>query len=424
MPDTDRPGKNSSTAYRQLFRNRHFMALWVGQTISFIGDYFNWLAIPIMVERLTGSTLMVGLSVIASALPALLFGPVAGVLVDRWDRKRTMIAADLIRALLVLICLTVRTADQVWVYYVVGFLMACVSQLFFPAQNAVLPLIVRDKDDLLSANGLMQIVQTAGLLVGPAMAGYVIGLWGEQMAFWVDSATFVLSALAVMTMTVPHAAREEETARQSRVADILAEFWEGVTYLFESRTMVGVLLCRSVVMLGLGAINVLWVPYLQRVFGVGAEGIGLVDSAQGAGMALSGLLLGFLTARFSVRYLISYGLLLIGLLLTGMGLASSFTQIMFLSVGIGLALVPPQSGLVTIMQLAVPDAKRGRVSGAFNAVSTAAGLLSMAAAAGFSELVGLRAVYVIAGALVAVSGLLGFKVLQEPVTVSDSLHSR
>ncbi len=162
----------SKVAYGQLLANRSFLALWLGQMISFIGDYFYWLAVPIMVERLTGSALLVGLSVITTALPMLFLGPVAGVFVDRWDRKRMMITADVLRALLVLPCLLVRTPDQVWIYYVVGFLMSCVSRFFFPAQNAVLPLIVPDKSDLLAANGLMQMVQTVGLLAGPALAGF------------------------------------------------------------------------------------------------------------------------------------------------------------------------------------------------------------------------------------------------------------
>jgi MFS family permease len=140
--------------------------------------------------------------VIASALPMLLLGPVAGVFVDRWDRKRTMIISDLLRALLVLLCLLVRTPDQVWIYYVVAFLMSCVSRFFFPAQNAALPLIVPDKDELLTANGLMQIVQTAGLLIGPALAGFSIGLWGAQVAFLADSATYLISAVAITTMTI------------------------------------------------------------------------------------------------------------------------------------------------------------------------------------------------------------------------------
>jgi len=406
-----RNSQENKIAYGRLFRNRHFMALWLGQTISFIGDYFYWLAIPIMIERLTGSALMVGLSAISNALPMLLLGPVAGVFVDRWDRKRIMIVADLLRALLALLFLTVRTADQVWVYYLVGFGMSCVSRFFFPAQNAALPLIVDDEDDLLAANGLMQIVQTAGLLIGPALAGFTIGLWGEQVAFIFDSLTFLVSAGAILTMTVP---RTVMSAGAATVAAVWAEMREGVAYLFGNQTMVGVLICLSVVQLGIGAINVVWVPYLQRTFGVGAEGLGIVDSAQGAGMVIGGVALGFLTARLSKRALVGWGLVFIGLFLAGMGLAPQFGYIVVLSVGIGVALVPAQSALMTMMQLAVPDLKRGRVGSALNALTTAAGLLSMAAASAFSDVIGLRPIYVIAGLIAVAAGFVGFAVLQEP----------
>ena len=108
----DNPSSGTPLAYGRLFRNRNFVALWLGQMVSFIGDYFNWIAVPIMVERLTGSALMVGLSVISNALPMLFLGPIAGVFVDRWDRKWTMIVSDLLRGLLVLLCLLVRTPGR------------------------------------------------------------------------------------------------------------------------------------------------------------------------------------------------------------------------------------------------------------------------------------------------------------------------
>ena len=249
------------TAYGHLLRNRSFVALWLGQTISFVGDYFYWLAIPIMVERLTGSALQVGLSVIASTLPFLLLGPLAGVFVDRWDRKRTMIISDLLRGLLVLACLLVQTSDQVWIYYTVAFLMSCVSRFFFPAQNAVLPLIVTGEDDLLSANGLMQIVQTAGFLLGPALAGFSIGLWGPQVAFTIDSASFFVSAVGILFMTVPNIRGDKQaTGRQRPVRGQTATVWtemrDGMSYLFGNRTMVGILVCLSVVQLGVGSIHV------------------------------------------------------------------------------------------------------------------------------------------------------------------------
>ncbi len=411
-------GGKRSAAYGRLFRNRSFVALWLGQTISFIGDYFYWLAVPIMVERLTGSAMMVGLSTIFNALPLLLLGPVAGVFVDRWDRKRTMIVADLLRGSLVLLFLTVRTADQVWVYYVVGFLMSCVSRFFFPSQNAILPLIVGDEDDLLAANGLMQIVQTVGLLLGPALAGFAIGLWGEQVAFVFDSITFLVSAGAILTLTVPRTTVGREDVSGRRLSAVGAEMREGVVYLFGNQTLVGILICLAVIQLGIGAINVIWVPYLSRTFKVGAEGLGIVDSAQGGGMVLGGLLLGFLTTRLSKRVLAGWGIVIIGSLFAGMGLAPAFGLVIGLSAAVGVALVPTQSAVMTMMQLAVPDLKRGRVGSALNAMTTAAGLISMAAASSLADLVGLRLIYVIAGLITTAAGFVGLAVLKEPATQS------
>ncbi len=435
---------NRQVAYGRLFRNRSFMALWLGQTISFIGDYFYFLAIPIMVERLTGSALLVGLSVISSALPMLVLGPIAGVFVDRWDRKRTMIVADILRAMLVLLALTVKTPDQVWVYYVVGFLMSCVSRFFFPAQNAALPLVVTDKDDLLAANGLMQIVQTLGLLIGPALAGFSIGIWGEQVAFLVDSGTYLASALAIATMTVPRttSGRQQAEGAGSEISAVWAELREGVTYLFGSRTMVGILLCLAVVQLGIGAINVIWVPFMQRTFGLGPEGLGAVDTAQGLGMALGALVLGFVASRVTKRKLAGWTIIFIGAMIALMGLAPPFSladlfpgagadvamaemtvgqrllhmplALLLYSVLLGVALVPAQSALMTMMQLAVPDLKRGRVGSALNAMTTAAGLVSMAVAAASGEVVELRMIYVAAGAIIGVAGVVGLFVLEEP----------
>ena len=431
------------SAYRRLFRNRSFMALWLGQTISFIGDYFYWLAIPIMVEKLTGSALQVGLSMMASALPVLLLGPVAGVFVDRWDRKRTMIVADLLRALLVLACLAVRTADQVWIYYVVAFAMSCISRFFYPARGAALPLIVTEADDLLAANGLMQIVETVGLLAGPALAGFTIGLWGSGAAFVVDSASFLVSAGAILLMTVPHttAGRQVVQAARGSVGAVWGEMRVGLSALFGSRTMVGILLCLSVVQLGMGAVNVIWVPYMQRTFGLGPEGLGAVDTAQGIGMALGGLMLGMVVARMSKRNMASWGIILLGILIGLIGVAPAWSlaglrgqetaaavaemgvaqrlayvplMLLLYSVLLGIILVPAQSALVTMMQLAIPDLKRGRVSGALNALTTAATLLSMAVAASLGEVVKLGTIYVAAGAIVVAAGLVGFAVLEEP----------
>lgn len=392
-----------------VLRNRNFLRLWLGQMVSFIGDYFYWLAVPIILERLTGSTMLVGLSVILNALPMLVLGPLAGVFVDRWDRKRTMVVADLLRAFLVLPCLLVRSPEQIWVFYVVGILVSSVSRFFFPAQNAVLPLIVEGKEELLTANGLMQAVQTGALLIGPSLAGFSLAYWGESVAFVFDAVTFLVSAAAILAMTVPRTT-EGRGRSGGQLLAVFREMREGVAYLFHNATMVSVLVCLAVVQLGIGAINVVWVPFLKRAFGVGAEGLGIVDSAQGVGMVVGGIALGFLTSRLSKNALVGWGLVAIGLSLSGMGLVPAFGYVVALGFGVGLMLVPAQSALTTMMQLAVPDLKRGRVGSAMNALTTLAGLISMAGAAVFGDVIGLRTVYVLCGLIILAASLLAFRI--------------
>jgi MFS transporter, DHA3 family, macrolide efflux protein len=388
--------------YKRLFRNRHFMALWIGQLVSFVGDYFEWLAIPILVQSLTGSTLMVGLALISNSIPVLLFGPIAGVFVDRWDRKKTMIAADILRALLILVCLTVQTPDQVWIYFVVGFGMSSISRFFFPALNASLPLIVTDQEDLLVANGMMQIVQTVGLLAGPAMAGFVIGFWGAPAAFIIDSLTFLVSAIAILTVTIPHT-----TPANNHIREVWSELREGVSFLFGNPIMRSVMNLMAVVMLGIGAINVLWIPYLRTTFGVGPEGIGIVDSAQGLGMVIGGLALGAISVLFRKAVIVGAGVIVVGAGLGAMGLAPNFAVILGLNILVGIAMIPSQSVLYTLMQTSVPDNKRGRVGSGMNAITTAAGLASMAAASLLGDVIGFRIIFVVCGLITMSGGLIG-----------------
>jgi DHA3 family macrolide efflux protein-like MFS transporter len=406
--------------YARLFRNRNFMALWIGQTISFIGDYFVMLAMPVAVNRLTGSAMMVGLSFMATALPGLLLGPVAGVFIDRWDRRKVMIVSDVMRGLLVLLMLLVHSAEQIWIYYLVGFLLACTSQFFLPARNAVLPLIVKDADELLAANGLMQIVQTIGFLVGPALAGYSIGLYGESVAFIANSIGYFASAVAVLVMVVPHTAVQR--AASGALQAVITELRAGLVYLFTNTTTLGVMIMLTVSQLGIGAFIVVWVPFLQRYYNLGAEGVGIIDSVFGAGMVLGGMLLGTLSRRIRKTRLAPIAMLLMGLIAAPIGYSPNFFTLLLLNFLFGIALVPLQSTLTTLLQLAVPDEKRGRVGSSLNAMVNAGGLISMAFASFFGELMGLRNLLVLVGVMIVLSGVLGFRLLKEPDPLGQSTN--
>lgn len=404
-------------SFFSVLRNRHFLALWLGQVISNTGDYFYFLAVPVTVNRLTGSTMAMALSTMSIFLPQLLFGLVAGVFVDRWNRKRTMMVADILRGLIVLICLTIQSADQVWVFYLVGFLVSTISRFFFPARSAAIPLIV-DKDELVIANGLSQITQTVALITGSGLAGFAIGLWGAQVAFVADALSYFISAGFILTITVPHglpsAASEPSGGGQLRT--VWQELVAGLSFIKGSRVLVGVLMSLGVIQLGIGAMQVIWVPFFQKFFGIGPEGLGIVDSVQGFGMAVGAVAMGFIAARFNKTTIIGFSVAAIGVIISLVGLSPSFTLILGLSFILGLALSPAQAVLSTVIQLAVPDDKMGRVNSAIGTASSLAMLISMAVAGVVGDVVSLRLIYVVSGTIIAVGGVVSFFLIPESET--------
>jgi MFS transporter, DHA3 family, macrolide efflux protein len=435
---------------RRLFQNPNFVALWLGQAVSSIGDYFSLLAIPIFVNRLTGSVMLVGLAFISTALPALLLGPVAGVFVDRLDRRKVMIVSDLLRGLLMFCLLTIQDAGQVWVLYLVGFLVSCISQFFGPARGAALPLVVPDPQDWLAANGAMRVLQTVGMLAGPALAGVTIGQWGERVAFVADGSSFLLSGLAIYFMRLPRRLPHPSPTREPQAAaldpvkasspaeaftapgeaflasarTVWAELREGLVFLRNSRAALGVGICLTMSSIGYSTVNMIWIPYLQRAFGVGAAGLGIADAALGVGMLISGLLVGWLARRASKTVLSAGGMAFGGILYATIILLPSFPWIIAWQFVSGLALTPMQSALDTILQLAVPDLKRGRVSAAINACYNASGLVGMGLASLFGDVIGLRTVFFIVGLFVLAAGVLGFWLLREQAAVEAAVPSQ
>jgi DHA3 family macrolide efflux protein-like MFS transporter len=403
-----------NVGYFGVLKNRHFLALWLGQVVSNIGDYFYFLAVPITVSRLTGSTMAVASSVMSIFVPQLLFGLVAGVFVDRWNRKRTMIVADLLRGLIILLCLTVQSADQVWIFYVVGFLVSTVSRFFFPARSAAIPLIV-EKEEWMVANGLSQITQTVALITGSALAGFAIGLWGEQVAFVADSLSYFISAIFILTITVPHRSLSTAGERSGRgqLGTVWQELIAGLSFIKGSRVLAGVLMSLGVVQLGLGAMQVIWVPFFQKFFEIGPEGLGIVDSTQGFGMAVGAVAVGFLAARVKRATIIGAGVAAIGFLITLIGLSPSFILILGLSFALGLCLSPVQAALSTVIQLAVPDDKMGRVNSAIGTTGSLSMLISMAVAGAVGDMVNLRLIYVVSGTIIALGGGVSFFLIPE-----------
>ncbi len=288
-----------------VLRQREFGLLFIGAFVSQLGDFVLMVALPFWIYRLTGSAAATGGMFAVLMLPQLLLGPVAGVFVDRWDRKRTLIVADLVRALIMCGFFLVRTADQAWLIYVLGFSESVASRFFFPARGAVLPLVA-GRDHLAEANAALGLTESVGRLGGPALGGVLVALWGPHGAAAVDCLSYLGSAAAISWVRIPPIERVAAAAqhRAAAVAAVWHELLEGVRIVAHRPMLRTVLTVMAVFMLSQGPMNVLLVVLVTKLWRGGASEFGYLISAQGIGAVLAAPLVGAAMRRFGSRSLL------------------------------------------------------------------------------------------------------------------------
>ena len=201
--------------YVRLALDSSFSALWTGQLISLLGDRVHQVALAFLILRATNSPIAVGGVFLVATLPNLLFGPIAGTLVDRWDHREVMIVSDLLRAGVVLL-IPIAAVVNLWLVYPLVFLVTTISIFFRPAKGAILPRLVAS-DDLVAANSALWVGETFADIGGYVLAGLFVALLGTQLplAFWVDSVTYIGSAILIGSIAVAPMARHLTRAQAS-----------------------------------------------------------------------------------------------------------------------------------------------------------------------------------------------------------------
>ena len=387
---------------RALFRIPSFRLLWLGQLVSEAGDGLTNLTLLLLVNALTGSTAALAGMAIVLAIPPLTIGLVAGTYVDRIDRRRIMLASDLIRGVVVLGFVLIGSASSLWLLYVLAFVQASVGTFFTPARGAILPRIVPE-EGLLAANSLAQATKVVSGIIGSALAGLLVGVLGIFWpAFVLDSLTFFASFALIARLP----ATTGLIAVAGRAADgVRASLGVGLRTIGRSRILSTTILTLAVAMLGLGAVNVLFVPLVVGVLQVGAVWLGPVEIAQSASMILASGLIGILARRLAPSSIVTIGMAAVAISIFLIGSVSAIWQLLGLMFVIGWFVVPLQAALVTIFQQSTPDSERGRVMAVLQASMSAASILSMGFAGIVGDVIGVRAVFVVAGVIVAVGCL-------------------
>ncbi len=398
---------------RRLAADPNFRALWIGQLISIFGDRFHYLALlALIVERARDSgnpAPELAIVPLVSFLPGILFGPIAGSLVDRWGTRRVLIASDFVRGCLVLLLIPVAARGGLPAAFFVVFLLYITNAFFLPARSAILPELVPE-EALVPANSLATLAGVLATLAGSVLGGLIVQRVGWRWGFGIDAATYFASVVALAMIRVP--ARPEAAAGAglgSIYGGLGRSIAEGARIARGDRRVRGAIGALVLLWIAGGALHVAGTVLIQeRTSGVVA-GVGALMATAGLGMVAGTLLLSTGARRWSGGLLIALALSGIGGAVAAFPLARSHlaTHAVAFAAGVFVALL-----LVTTeaqIQRAVAPQARGRVF-ALRDIATRLGVLGSAGLVGAAlgrHWVTSAGAVIAAGALVLVASAIG-----------------
>jgi MFS family permease len=375
-----------------LGRRPDFRRVWIAEVVSDIGNFITFIAVGILVHDLTGKAFAVGLAYALRGVPWFTIGPIAGVIVDRVDRRLAMVVADVARAGLVV---ALAFSNDVWQVYLIAFLSGCLGPFFRPARQALLP-VIAPGDDYVKALALSELAHQSLHTVGPAIGGAVVLLAGTRGAFLVDAVTFLLSAALVVGVTARGAAGGRPT-----LADVRTDLVEGGRTLWRDKVMRSLVASGSAQVLGGAAVTALMVAYIRDVLRDGAGEYGLALGVAGVGTVGMSLLL----ARGGGRVRRTPWLVLAAaspMLFLAVATSPSLPLLLGIMFVQGVAV----AGLViydnAIIAERTPDRMRGRVFSLTGATAEAADVTGALALTALGDAIGIAPAIAISGALAAV----------------------
>lgn len=387
---------------RETLRIPDFRRLYVGQVVSDFGDALTNLALLLVVNALTGSTAALALMAIALTLPQVTVGVIAGVYVDRWDRRKVMLVSDILRSGLVLGFVLVGTVDTLWLLYLLAISQAAVGTFFRPARTALIPHVV-PKEGLMAANSLTEGSRLIAGVVGTGAAGAIIGLFGVTWpAFVIDALSFFVSFLFVLRVVTSGRVTDHADAASTGVLRSVAE---GLRVVAQSKLLTGTLISAGVIMLGLGAVNVLFVPLLINELRVPATWFGAIELAQTSSMVLSAVLLATILSRLGATRVITGAMAGTAVVIALLGGVTEVWQVIVLLFAVGWLVTPLQAAVTTIVQTEAAAHVRGRVAALLSTTFSTASVVSMALAGVFGDLIGVRNVFLASAVVVGLAAL-------------------
>lgn len=394
-------------AYAGVIRSRSYFPLWLGQLLSSFGDTLHYIALVVLVFRLTGQGVAVAGVVAAEIVPVLLLGPVAGVVIDRFSRKAVLIGSDLFRAALVLSLVWPQGVGHA---YLVAAGLAAGNTFFGPTVQAVIPALTTP-DQRLAANSVAWSTGRLVQILASAIAGGLIALVGTGAAFAVNAASFAVSAALILLLPIPAHAGELGAGTKRGLADFFGEARAGLAYATRDAFVSRLLLVQGLASFAVGATGALLVVLSEQHLRLPPAGFAWLIGAIGAGALIGPLIPNTLASDYrDARWLF------VPYIIRGIGdvLIAVFTPLPVALLILFVYGLNTSMGMVVFnstIQGVVPDKVRGRVFTLLDVTWNAMRLLSLAAGGVLVDTVGIRPLYWLGGALLALAGVLGLALL-------------
>jgi MFS transporter, DHA3 family, macrolide efflux protein len=394
----------------EVLRVKAVRRLWIAQLVSVFGDFLVIFAVLSHASfNLKASPSQVTFIIVVFLVPYALVGPVVGVFVDRWNIKRTMIASDLIRAVLVL--LLVFTDTLGWIYATL-FLLSTVSTFFVPAQIIAIRALA-PMEGLMSANALMQQAIQFVRIITPALAGALVGWFGARPCYLLDSGSFLVSAAIVGTLVITRKSAAS-AARRHPVAAVAGDLVATVRFIFTHSVLAFVILAMGAGVFALSCVGPLVAVYVRDELKSTEFVFGAINSALGVGMIVATLIISRFARHRSKSHMILLGLsfMAAGVMLMGTlkTIPTAALGLFGLGLGAGFVLVSGQ----TEVQISTPVDMVGRVSGSLWSLMSLAQLPGLLLSGSMARRIGIGYVFCATSVILIFMAAFGWLSLREP----------
>jgi MFS transporter, DHA3 family, macrolide efflux protein len=384
--------------FREVLANDVIRRVWYAQLVSLFGDFLALFAVISVVSfRMHGTANQITWVQISYMFPLVILGPIAGVFVDRWPLKPTLVASDLIRAVLALFLILTTT---IWHVYVVLAALSCVSSFFGPAQTVTIRTHAK-AEGLVAANALMQLAFMGARIIGPASAGALVAALGPGSCYALDVLSFLVSASLLTSVAIKRPGAVPAQSSSNRIHAILIDMTEGAAFIIHHAAIVFVVLAMAAGLFIVGCFGPLIAIYVRESLHASSRLFGVVSGMIGVGMLIGTQLVRRLVQQMKHETLVLSGVGGIGLGVLLLGavpyvaatLAATFT----IGFAFGAIMVPAQ----TLLQRETPHAMLGRVSSTMMSFVFLAQILGLVLSGILAEAIGVRAVFFLCSGLAA-----------------------